>query len=71
VAEGIGVKLTVNVQLEPAASVPGVDEPEETSGQADEALLSRVKFGETLGLLPVLGIGKVSGALPMFKSCTA
>src|ERR1700728_1179387 len=39
------------------------------SGQADAPLLSSVKFAEILGLLPVLGIGNVNGALPMFCNC--
>ena len=49
-------------------SVPAVEEPELTSGHEEAPLVFRVKFGEMLGLSPLLGIGKFRVALPMFST---
>jgi hypothetical protein len=65
-----GVKLMGNKQDWPDASVPAVEEPALNSGQMDAPLLFSVKFAAILGLLPALGIGKFSAALPTFSTVT-
>ncbi len=52
------------------ASVPAVEEPALTSGQAEASLLFRVKFAAMLGLLPLPEIGMFSTALPTFSTVT-
>jgi hypothetical protein len=66
----VGVKLMGNRQYASAASVPAVEEPEFSNGQAEEPLLFKVKFAVMLGLLPFDGIGKVNEALPTFSTVT-
>ena len=70
VPASVGAKLIGNWHEAPAASVPGNDAVEATSGQAVPAVLFRVKFSAMLGLLPEPGTGKASAALPMFESVT-
>jgi hypothetical protein len=70
VPNAVGAKLMGKIQDAPAASVPAVEEPEPTSGQSEEPPLGKVKFGVMLGLLPVDGIGKLNGMLPMFSTVT-
>jgi len=65
-----GTKLMGNRQDCPAASVPAVEEPVLSSGQAFAPLLLNVKFAETLGSFPLLGTGKFSAALPAFSTVT-
>ncbi len=65
-----GAKLMGNRQDCPAASVPAVEEPALTSGQADAPLLLRVKFAGMFGFVPLLGIVKFSAALPTFSTVT-
>ncbi len=65
-----GVKLMGNRQPAPAASIPGVEEPEATSGHAEAWLLFRAKFAAMLGLVPIGGIEKLSAAFPLFSSVT-
>ena len=64
----VGAKLMGSVQEDATPSIPGDPEPLAISGQVPALLLSSVKFGETLGLLPVPGTGKASAALPRLKS---
>ncbi len=66
----VGAKLIGNRQDWPAASIPAVEEPTLTSGQANAPLLLRVKFVAIFGLLPLPGIGKFIAALPMFSTVT-
>ena len=70
VPTAVGTKLMGKKQLEAGANVADDDEPDVTSGQADRPLPASAKFAETLGLLPVAGMGKVSSVLPMFRSST-
>ena len=62
-----GVKPMGNSQEAPAASDPSVVEVELTTGQS---VVSLVKFGAMLGLLPAAGTGNVSVALPAFSTVT-
>jgi hypothetical protein len=62
----VGAKLMGRVQLAPDASVAG-ELPVVSSGHADPPLLLSVKLAAMLGSLPVIGMGKVSGMLPMFE----
>jgi hypothetical protein len=64
----VGVKLIGKRQDAPAANVPAVEEPALTSGHEDASLLFRVKFTEMIGLFPVTGAGRLSGALPIFST---
>ena len=65
-----GVKLMGNKQDCPACSAPTVEEPALTSGHSDVPVLFKLKFDEMTGLLPILGIGKLSVALPTFSRVT-
>src|ERR1035438_10160859 len=65
-----GIKLMGNRQDWPAASVPAVEDPALTGGQVDAPLVFKVKFAAMLGLLPILGTGKLSAALPTFSNVT-
>lgn len=65
-----GSKLTARLHAALLANVPGVEEPVLITGHADEALLSRTKPCEILGLLPPFRTGNASGLLPMFSSVT-
>ena len=62
----VGVKLMNSLHV-PGASVPAPP-PEATCGQVEVPL--SVKFVEMLGLVPMLGAGKVRLALPTFCSST-
>ncbi len=65
-----GVKLIGNRQDWPATSVPAVEEPSLSCGQADAPLVFKLKFAEMLGSFPLLGTGKLSAALPAFSTVT-
>jgi hypothetical protein len=54
----------------PAASALAVEVPALTSGHEDAPLLFSVKFAGMSGLIPVLGTGKFSAALPAFSRVT-
>src|ERR1019366_9332282 len=60
----VGAKLIGSRQLEPAASVPAVEDEGVRSGQSPAPPLVRVKFVVMAGLFPVAGTGKVNGAFP-------
>src|ERR1700756_831164 len=66
----VGVELMDNTQDAPAANVPGSGELLLTTGQVLVALLLRLKFVATLGLLSAVGIGRVRSTLPMFSTVT-
>ena len=54
-----------------AASVAGLNELDVNIGHAVPLVPLRLKLVvETLGFVPVAGIGKVNGALPMFENMT-
>jgi hypothetical protein len=64
----VGTKLSISVQLDPAASCPLVTEDEFNCGQVELAL--SVKLDEMLGLEPVAGTEKLRGLFPMFVMVT-
>src|SRR5579871_6253842 len=64
----VGLKLMASSQAVPAGTVPGVDAPLPTTGQAEGALSSSVKLAAMDGLLPEARTGRVRSALPMFWS---
>src|SRR5258708_6000904 len=66
----VGAKLMGRMQEVPCASEPTVEAVLVSSGQAVLPVLLRVKLAAMLGLLPLAGTGKFSGALPMFSSVT-
>jgi hypothetical protein len=61
----VGAKLTISMQLCPAKSEAEL-EVEVSCGQVELEL--RLKLVEILGLLPVVGTVKRSGALPLFAT---
>jgi hypothetical protein len=61
----VGVKLKTSVQLAPTASEAALD-VEVSWGQVELVLI--LKFAPMLGLLPVVGTAKRSGALPLFAT---
>ena len=65
----VGLKLTGNRQLAPAARVPE-EESVVKSGHAAVPLLFSAKFAEMDGLLPLVGTASVRGALPMLATVT-
>jgi hypothetical protein len=58
------------VHVASAASVPAALLPEPTIGQALEPVPFSVKFVAMEGLLPEVGIGKLSVAFPLFHTVT-
>lgn len=60
-----GEKLTEYMQVAPDERAPGLD-IELTIGQV--VRLPRLKLDEMLGLLPELGVGKMSAPVPLFSS---
>jgi len=66
----VGEKLVGRRQDSPAAKVPDEEELELTKGQAEVTLLLSVKLVAMLGLSPVAGTGKLSGALPILCTVT-
>ena len=61
----VGMKLTLSVQLAPAASDPGL---KVSCGQVELGL--RLKLAEMLGLVPVAGTVNRSGEVPLFATVT-
>jgi len=66
----VGAKLIGRVHDVPAARDPVNEAVLPINGHAVPPALFKVKFVETLGLLPLDGIGKVSAAFPLFHSVT-
>ena len=66
----VGAKLMGRVQLASAASEPGVLVVLPISGQVPLLVLFNVKLAEMLGLFPLVGIGKLSTAFPLFATVT-
>ena len=65
-----GVKLMGSTHVASAASVAVLSEVEVNNGHAVLPVLFKLKLVETLGFVPVAGIGKFNGPLPMFENVT-
>ena len=68
--EATGLKLIGSVQEVAAAKVAALPALVVNVGQAVLPVLLTLKLVETLGFVPVPGIGKDKGALPMFENIT-
>ena len=66
----VGTKLMDSSQEEPAFRSPADAELAVTSGHAEGLVVFRLKLDEILGLLPLAGIGKISGEFPLFSKVT-
>ena len=70
VPSAVGEKPMASKQEAPASRRFVPFAPAGTSGQEEDTLESSVKFAATLGLVPVMGMGKNMGTLPMLMSAT-
>jgi hypothetical protein len=65
--DAVGDKFIEYTQETPGANVTGLDEPLRI-GQVVK--LPRLKLAGILGLLPEVGVGKISGPVPLFWTVT-